>query len=251
MNAAWNNQVYIYEIVSINLVKIHATGSTNEELKFRFRESELPNLTTVYTSHQTAGKGQMGARWESEPFKNLTFSILVTDFPVNLDDFKLNKLITVALVEWLRIKLQIQAVIKWPNDILSVRHKLAGLLIENIYKGNQRAGTVVGIGLNVNQKEFSNLPKAISLYQITGKEYDIEELLIDFLNHLKLTLKKPHECISRYERHLFKYHQEAQFRSGGAVFSAIVKGVDENGKLLLQQEEQLKHYDLKEVEWIY
>jgi BirA family biotin operon repressor/biotin-[acetyl-CoA-carboxylase] ligase len=237
--------------VPFQLFKLHATGSTNDDLKARFRESELPQLTTIYTDHQTAGKGQMGASWVSQPFKNLTFSVLITDLVKNLTDFEINKCVTVVLVEWLRKKLQVQAVIKWPNDILSVHHKLAGLLIENIYQGNSREFSIVGIGLNVNQTDFQSFTKAISLTQITGKTYNLEELLIDFLESLSKELTSPEAVISRYESHLFKYHQQTKFRKNDLEFMAMVEGIDELGRLLLQHDGSLHAYDLKEVQWIY
>jgi len=237
--------------VSFQIVKLHAIGSTNEELKVRFRESELPNLATLYTDHQTAGKGQMGASWVSEPYKNLTFSVLLSNMSPKISDFEINKLITVVFVEWLRQKLQIQAVIKWPNDILSVKHKLAGLLIENMYQGNFRTGSIIGIGLNVNQKKFAGLKTAISLTQITGKRYELDSLLIDFLTYLKEALENPKEAISRYEQHLFKYQQETRFRKGASTFTARVHGVDDSGRLMLEQGESILVYDLKEIQWIY
>ncbi|BAO54269.1 biotin--[acetyl-CoA-carboxylase] ligase [Nonlabens marinus] len=238
--------------MSFQLVKLHATASTNEELKVRFRESELPNLTTIYTDHQTAGKGQMGSSWVSEPFKNLTFSVLLSNLNAEFTDFEINKLVTVVLVEWLREKLQIQAVIKWPNDILSVRHKLAGVLIENIYKGNSRACSIIGIGLNVNQMDFPDLEKAISLNQITNKTYDLELLLIDFLQALQKALANPGEAISRYEQHLFKYHQEARFQIDGKELTARVEGVDDTGRLILISNTYGRStYGLKQVKWVY
>ncbi len=238
--------------MSFQLVKLHATASTNEELKVRFRESELHNLTTIYTDHQTAGKGQMGSSWVSEPFKNLTFSVLLTQMSAEFTDFEINKCVTVVLVEWLREKLQIQAVIKWPNDILSVRHKLAGVLIENIYKGTNRMSSILGIGLNVNQEDFPNLDKAISLHQITGKTYELESLLLDFLKALKRELHNPVAPISRYEQHLFKYRQETSFQIDGKEFRARVEGVDDTGRLILTSDTHgRKSYGIKEVQWIY
>ncbi|WP_194851059.1 biotin--[acetyl-CoA-carboxylase] ligase [Nonlabens antarcticus] len=237
--------------MSFKLVKLHATGSTNDDLKVRFRESELTQLTTIYTDHQTAGRGQMGAKWVSEPYKNLTFSTLLTVSVAGLSDFEINKFVTVALVEWLRKKLHVHAVIKWPNDILSVNHKLAGLLIENIYKGSTRECSIVGIGLNVNQTDFQSFAKAISLCQITGKKYDLEELLIDFLTLLKTELKHPEKTIARYESYLFKFMQTSIFRKNGIEFTAIVSGTDNLGKLLLDHNGTLHSYDLKEVEWVY
>ncbi len=237
--------------MSINLVKIHATASTNEALKSRFRESELPELTTVFTHHQTAGKGQMGAVWNSEPFKNLTFSILIKESFVNYTDIQINQFITVVVVEWLREKLQVKALIKWPNDILSVHHKLAGILIENIRSGEHRRGSIVGIGLNVNQDAFNDLPKAISLSQITGKRFNVESLLIEFLTYLQSQLAHINSCINRYNHHFYKINQLTTFKANGSTFQALVEGVDAQGRLVLLKEGHVCVYDLKEIQWIY
>ena len=237
--------------MSFQLVKIHATESTNDELKSRFRESELPQLTTLHTDHQIAGKGQMGAKWVSEPFKNLTFSVLITDLLQGLADFEINKFVTVTVVEWLRQKLQIQAVIKWPNDILSVNHKLGGILIENIYQQSERHATIIGIGLNINQTEFIDLPKAISISQITGKNWSLDELLISFMTFFENRLTRPQDSIERYESLLFKLGRRTQFKMEDQTFEATVLGVDIDGKLRLLVNDAEKTFDLKEVSWIY
>lgn len=235
----------------MNIVKLHATTSTNDELKSRFRESVLPHLTTIYTLEQTRGKGQRGASWVSESGKNLTFSVLITENLNGLTPFLINQVISVSIVEWLKKELQIQAKIKWPNDILSVNHKLAGILIENSYSGNILSNCVVGIGLNVNQEDFDGLPKAISLKNITGREFELEVLLISFLNVLKNNLRDPLRVAQGYNKYLFKYQQLTSFESLNTVFKGIVEGVDEEGKLILRVQHELKIYDLKELKWIY
>ncbi len=237
--------------MSINLVKIHATASTNDELKVRFRESELPALTTIYTIHQTAGKGQMGARWHSEPNKNLTFSFLLTNELREFTDFQINKFVTVVVVEWLREKLHIQAYVKWPNDILSVHHKLAGILIENLRQSQQRHASIVGIGLNVNQLQFPRLPKAISLTNLTAKTYDLELLLIDFMTFMQQALDTPFEVIIKYENYLYKLNQMARFELNGQIISAYVKEVNSRGQLVLLRDNVQSTYDVKEIKWIY
>ncbi|WP_300980336.1 biotin--[acetyl-CoA-carboxylase] ligase [Nonlabens sp.] len=235
----------------MNIVKLHATTSTNEELKSRFRESALPHLTTLYTMEQTNGKGQQGTTWISEKGKNLTFSILLTENIQNLTPFLINKLLSVTLVEWLKKELQVQATIKWPNDILSVHHKLAGILIENNFSGKLLTSSVVGIGLNVNQETFENLPRAISLKNITGSAFDLERLLIGFLNLLQTNLRDPLRVTQEYHRYLYKYNQMTSFKSSKGFFQGIVKGTDPDGKLLLQVNDQLNAFELKELEWVY
>ncbi|MEN8817431.1 MAG: biotin--[acetyl-CoA-carboxylase] ligase [Nonlabens sp.] len=235
----------------MNIVKLHATTSTNDELKTRFRESKLPHLTTIYTIEQTQGKGQQGAKWISEKGKNLTFSILLSDLPLKITPFQINKLISVTIVEWLKIQLQIQARIKWPNDILSVQHKLAGILIENSFSGSQLSHAIVGIGLNVNQEVFDGLPKAISLRNLTGREFDLEELLISFLNMLENNLRNSSEVAQNYNNYLFKFNQSTSFQSKKGIFEGVVKGTDEEGKLILEVQNERLTFALKELKWIY
>jgi BirA family biotin operon repressor/biotin-[acetyl-CoA-carboxylase] ligase len=200
---------------------------------------------------QTRGKGQQGATWVSENGKNLTFSILLTENIKNLTPFLVNKTLSVTIVEWLKNELQVQAKIKWPNDILSVQHKLAGILIENNFSGKNLSSSVVGIGLNVNQETFENLPRAISLKNITGREFDLESLLISFLNLLENNLRDPLRVAQEYHRYLYKYNQMTSFKSSKGTFEGVVKGTDPNGKLLLQVNEKLLAFELKELEWLY
>lgn len=235
----------------MNLVKLHATTSTNDELKSRFRESELQHLTTIYAMEQTKGKGQQGARWVSEKGKNLTFSTLIIKNIESLTPFLVNQILSVTIVEWLKRELQIRAKIKWPNDILSVQHKLAGILIENNFSGKKLTSSIVGIGLNVNQETFENLPRAISIKNITGREFDLESLLISFLSLLENNLRDPLRVAQEYHRYLFKYNQLTSFKSSKGIFEAVVKGTDSDGKLLLQINDQLSAFELKELEWVY
>ena len=234
----------------MHIVKLHATTSTNDELKVRFRESGIPHLTTLYSLSQSQGRGNRGTTWQSEDGKNLTFSVLISECLTGMTPFDLNQIVSVAMVEWLKKDLNVQAKIKWPNDILSVQKKLAGILIENTYIKDEFTHSIVGIGLNVNQDEFINLPQAISLKNITGKLFNLEELLLQFLFHLDKALKNREETINRYLLHLYKYKQHMSFEINGKKVVAIVKGVTQNGELLLEKEGQLTVYDLKQVRWI-
>lgn len=235
----------------MKIVKLHATTSTNDELRTRFRESVLPHLTTIYSLSQSQGRGNRGTTWESENGKNLTFSVLISDLLTGLTVFDLNKIVSVALVEWLKKDLKVQAKIKWPNDILSVQKKLAGILIENTYQNSILMHSIVGIGLNVNQEAFNDLPQAVSLKNLTGRTFKLEELLVQFLAHLDAALKNREETLNKYLTHFFKLHKEVEFDIQGLSVTAIVKGVNENGELLLEKEGQLTAYDLKQVRWNY
>lgn len=233
----------------MNVVKLHATGSTNDALKLRFRESVIPHLTALYTTSQSQGRGQRGTTWQSEDGKNLTFSVLVTEGLENLSIFQLNQIVSVALAEWLIEKFQIQAKVKWPNDILSVKKKLAGILIETVFKKQHLNHAIIGIGLNVNQTEFKGLPHAISMAQLTGVTYDLEELLFSFLQHLKNRLLRSEELLHKYNDYLFKHGQIADFKKDESLFKARVDGVNQNGHLLLTHDGMQQSYEIKTIKW--
>lgn len=236
----------------MQIVKLHATTSTNDEMRARFRESELTHLTALYTLEQSQGRGNRGTVWQSEKGKNLTFSILISENLTGLNVFELNQIVSVALVEWLLNDLKVQAKIKWPNDILSVHKKLAGILIENTYQNNKWSHSIVGIGLNVNQEEFKDLPQAISLKNLTGQFYSLEELLISFMTYLDRALKNGRHTVEKYLLHLYRYQQIMSFELiDGEIIEALVSGVTQDGELLLEIEGQLTAYDLKQLRWKY
>lgn len=235
----------------MQIVKLHATTSTNDELRARFRESETQHLTAIYSLSQSQGRGNRGSTWSSENGKNLTFSVLVTENISGITPFELNQIVSVAMVQWLKKDLNVQAKIKWPNDILSVQMKLAGILIENTYQKGEWTHSIVGIGLNVNQEEFEDLPRAVSLKNLTGQTFKLEELLVQFLSHLDRALKNKNQTIEKYLKYLFKYRQQMSFKINGQDVVAMVYGVTENGELLLEKEGQITAYDLKQVRWNY
>ena len=122
----------------MKLITLPTTDSTNRYLKdLGHSEAVLPNYLTVFTPVQTAGVGQYGAKWQSEPNTNLTFSTLF--IPKNLTierAFILNMLVPLAVVKVLKAQnIAAEIKIKWPNDIIIERKKVGGILIENIVQG--------------------------------------------------------------------------------------------------------------------
>ena len=148
--------------------------------------------------------------------------------------------------------------IKWPNDILSADKKICGILIENVIKKNNFNASVIGIGLNVNQIEFENLPKASSLKLISGKEFNLDELTIAILEHMKVyfTLLKDNKydkLKAEYEMQLFRKNKPSTFKDAeGFMFSGFIKSVSESGHLqVLLEDNILKAFDLKEITLLY
>ena len=142
----------------MKIIKLSAIDSTNSFLKEMASGSVVENFTVVVTENQVKGRGQQGSTWESETGKNLIFSVFVAFNSLNISDKKyLNYAVSLAVFEVLQKENIPRIAIKWPNDILSAKLKICGILIENIVKSNKLQGSVIGFGLNVNQKYFRDL----------------------------------------------------------------------------------------------
>jgi BirA family biotin operon repressor/biotin-[acetyl-CoA-carboxylase] ligase len=133
---------------------LRETRSTNLVLKEMLREYELPEGFVLRTDFQSAGKGQPGNSWESEKGKNLLFSVLLYPQHIAIDQqFILSQLVSVAILRTLN-SFCAGFSIKWPNDIYFGDKKIGGILIENSLQGSKLNTSIVGIGLNINQKTF-------------------------------------------------------------------------------------------------
>jgi len=236
---------------------LDSTPSTNTALKNQLTAQLLPEFSIVITEHQTAGRGQQGNTWESAKGANLTFSLLLR--PSFLEphlQFYLSKIVSLAIVDVLHIH-QVEATIKWPNDIYINDKKIAGILIESSLTGTQMDSTVVGIGLNVNQCAFiSDAPNPISLKQVTGSEYDLKSLLKQLLNAI---ITRYHQLQENHFESIDKLYFQKLYRNTGTypykdkngTFLATLHKVNNDGIMtLLDQDGCKRQYAFKEVEYI-
>jgi BirA family biotin operon repressor/biotin-[acetyl-CoA-carboxylase] ligase len=241
----------------MQLIKLGATDSTNAYLKRISRSENLPDFTVVQADLQTEGRGQRGARWEAEKGKNLTFSVLkrLGALPAPRH-FKLNAAISLSVCTTLK-GLDIPDLhLKWPNDILSGNRKLCGILIENQLKGAFISQSIIGIGLNVNQTDFANLPWATSLKKITGRDFNPDKVLFELLNRLESdlaalqgsTLKT---ILEDYEAHLYLRDCRANYRKkDGTAFQGVIRGVGRDGQLRLELPDgTLETFGFKELQY--
>ena len=191
---------------------IDETHSTSSLLRETYDDS-LPHLFTIRTDFQTAGRGQAGNSWESAKGKNLLFSTLVRYPAVEAaNQWRLSMLVAVAVREAIVSILSPLAsrlspiTIKWPNDIYYNDQKLVGILIENTLSGRHIAYTIAGVGVNVNQTQWlSNAPNPVSMRQITGEEYDVENLLNAFLEAIqRWETASTEQLREEYIKHLYR-----------------------------------------------
>lgn len=242
----------------MNIIKLSAINSTNIYLKELSSIQYVENFTIVSAENQTAGRGQMGASWAVEPGKNLTFSILIKDLLLEINEiFSLNAAVAVGVADALESFHIANISIKWPNDILAGSKKIGGILIENSIKNNGEIYSVVGIGLNVNQQVFDGLSKASSLSLLTGREYDKEAIMIAIAENLKrnvaaLLHKDTNAIWQKYHKKLFKKDVPMPFEQHNKRFMGIIKGVSKSGSLMVQLEDDtIAQYGIKEVQLLY
>ncbi len=158
--------------------------STNNEARRRIHE--IDNLSVVSASVQTSGRGQGDHTWLSPEGENLLFSVVLKfserEFHVK-NIAKISEVASSSLVEFLAGH-GIEAWIKPPNDIYVGEKKICGTLIENSLKGSWVSYSIIGIGLNINQRNFDvNLPNPTSMVLETNKEaYDPVACLDEILD---------------------------------------------------------------------
>jgi BirA family transcriptional regulator, biotin operon repressor / biotin---[acetyl-CoA-carboxylase] ligase len=242
----------------MKLIKLDAIDSTNDFLKVLASQNELDSFTVVTAENQTKGKGQMGAKWESESGKNLIMSVLVRDFLYDNDQvFNMSIITALAVIEALKGLEVPDLSIKWPNDIMSCNKKIGGILIENTIKSDGRIVSVIGLGLNVNQINFQYLPSASSLKVICSKEFDKDSVLL-------LIIEKMKQRIQMWEANSVMFCEEylnTLFRKGVPMpfknlhdknFMGIIQGVSSVGKLqVLLENDSVAEFEVKEIQMLY
>ncbi len=243
----------------MRIIKVDAIDSTNRFLKDLNRVQKLVKPVCVIAHEQLRGKGQMGTVWQSDPGKNLTCSVFMrVDGVLLSDQFYISMVTSLAVFDVLKDFMASKVSVKWPNDILSDRQKICGILIENIVKNGSLVGVIIGIGLNVNQTEFDQLPMAGSLKKILGKNIDVNEVLDILLKKIEKRFSElraaNYQLIkNEYESILFRKDKPSTFEGiEGESFVGIIKGVNPEGKLqLLLEDEVVKTFGLKEIKLLY
>lgn len=218
-----------------DIMWLDSVDSTNSEAKRRI--PDIDNLSVLSALSQSEGRGQKGNKWSSLPGENLTFSIVLkfgeqTAGKLRLavaarEQFVLTEITSLSIVEFLS-RHGIKAKIKWPNDIYVGDKKICGVLIENSLRGENLSSSIIGIGLNVNQRNFDvNLPNPTSMILETGFEEDIRKCLEEFMDIfqaclLAVTASGPEHSLSshqnslsnlreRYLSHLWRHNTPARY----------------------------------------
>ena len=254
MKPVSSNSLFIGKVANY----LASVDSTNLFANNLLSKSTPIEGTVIYTDNQYAGRGQIGSKWESALGENIILSVILYPkfLPIQAQ-FKLNQVVALAVYDLLEafISPTNTLSVKWPNDIYINEKKIGGILIENKLKGSLLASTVIGVGLNINQSNFSpNLPNPTSLLLETEKKQDTYALIGSFCEHLErryLQLKAGQykNLDQDYLNVLYAYQEWRMYKIAKteAVFEGKITGISSEGKLQIQTTNELLEFYFKEV----
>ncbi|MAU59061.1 MAG: biotin--[acetyl-CoA-carboxylase] ligase [Flavobacteriaceae bacterium] len=240
-----------------NIIKLDAISSTNDYLKKKYKSSNCKDGDLIWAKEQTQGKGQRENRWLSQKGKSLTISIYkeFNEFKVS-NSFILNAIVSLSIVKTLKIIGLKEVRIKWPNDIMSGNKKLGGILIENFLKSEFISSSIIGIGLNINEEKFEDLPNATSLYMEINQKFKLKKILNiliqELLKFFNLQEDKQNMIIDMYSSYLWKLNLASDFKQKNNLLKAKVKGINSSGNLILEMPDgSISAFNSNEIKMIY
>ena len=253
------NNTFFEDSSPNNIIVFEELASTNDYLKeLLSKVKPLEPNTVIMAKNQTAGKGQRGNVWKSEPHTNLTASFLLS--PEKLDissQFSLTVIASLAVYDIIKTFCDKHISIKWPNDIMIGNKKVAGILIENKIVGTQVKHSIIGIGINVYQKQF---PAEISS-KTTSLILENDNLNLEIIDLVKKIQKKLAEYsgsykenselfLARYNRKLFRKDKVHSYFFEGNIVEGTILRVEKDGLLQIEIDKKLHKIDLKGITYL-
>ena len=228
--------------------------------------SSVEEFSVFWALEQTAGRGQRGNHWNSQPGKNLTFSLIL--HPIGLPvarQFCLTQVLSLGVSDYLKATfddlglhhLAQHVSIKWPNDIYVGTRKICGILVENRISGLQMATAVCGIGLNVNQIDFPDwAPNPTSMKLLTECDFKLEPSLQQLLSAIeqryKMLATYPEQIEQDYLHCMLRRGMVANYAYDGKNIEAMIQGVTPEGRLILMEsKDNTLICDLKQIQFLF
>ncbi len=232
-----------YEVPGMGWKVIHhaCVDSTNEVAK-RAGDLGAVHGTVFWADRQNAGKGRRGRSWYSEETGNLYFSILLRpDFSPRVTSM-LTLLMAYVVAKVIGEETKLNALIKWPNDIVVNEKKVCGILSEMKLNGSKQEYCVIGVGINVMQKQFPQDLRdlATSLYREAVKSIEKEMLLHRILTCFQqeyerfLVTKNLTTILEPYNDMLVNMDRQVRVLDPKGEYEGIARGVTETGELLVE-----------------
>jgi BirA family biotin operon repressor/biotin-[acetyl-CoA-carboxylase] ligase len=239
-----------------NIIWLNEVESTNTHIAFLAQKNAAEGVV-VAAKFQTEGKGQRGNVWESQSGMNLTFSVLLhpSFLPVK-NQFLISKITALAICDTLDLLVG-NTSIKWPNDIYVGDNKISGILIENSFSSHLMDVSIIGIGLNVNQKTFSDdIPNPTSLHILTQRLFKLDNLLKKLCSALssryhQLKCNNIEAISNDYFCKLYRKDSYYTYMANDVTFRAKIFGVRDSGELLLKTDsDEVREFCFKEVSFV-
>ena len=234
-----------------SLIYFNNCASTQDELIDFLNQHYLSeDFLAVYTFNQTKGRGQYGNSWENLPEKNLAYSFALKTKNINVSDTCFNFYTAILVRDFIANLTKTEAKIKWPNDLILKNKKICGMLFEK-----NKNYFVVGIGINILQENFKNLPKAGSVLSQTGLSFELKaftESLHQYIFEHLVQKEIPNNILELYLLHLYRKNEVSVFEKNEVRQNGIIKNVDETGHIWIDLEnEGLQKFFHKEIELLY
>lgn len=234
-----------------SLIYFNNCASTQDELIDFLNQHYLSeDFLAVYTFNQTKGRGQYGNSWENLPEKNLAYSFALKTKNINVSDTCFNFYTAILVRDFIANLTKTEVKIKWPNDLILKNKKICGMLFEK-----SKNYFVVGIGINILQENFKNLPKAGSVLSQTGLSFELKaftESLHQYLFEHLVQKEIPNNILELYQLHLYRKNKVSVFEKNKVRQNGIIKNVDETGHIWIDLEnEGLQKFFHKEIELLY
>ncbi len=239
-----------FPIIGSTIIELGQIDSTNNYAMELAAAGNAEHGTVVTAQYQTKGRGQHGNNWQSAEGENLLFSIILNTAKEKIEDqFLLNAVFCSALTQLFMEQYELpDTCVKWPNDIFINKKKIAGTLIENVIRGQQWQYAIVGIGINVNQKKFSDNIAATSLYNILERNVALHEFRKKVFDYLNIAyhhfLHKRSSIISEYNKLLHGFEQEISFTKNDQTEYGMLQGAEPQGFLRIDNE-RYRHGEIK------
>lgn len=226
----------------------HCT-STNDAIE-EILQQPLPHAA-VYTTDQTQGRGTYGNRWLARPGENLAFTFALRQDLWPATDAALSFFVANAARRGISEICGENIFIKWPNDLILHRKKIGGILIEK--RKIQGSGyCLIGIGINVNQEDFAEMPWVASLKLLTGKTFAPEKIAEVLFHQLPSPPQNSEVQLAEYNEHLFGRDKVSVFELNGVRQNGIIRGTDAEGWLEIDLENLgRRRFFHKEIKMLY
>jgi len=237
------------------LIILEKVDSTNNYAMALVQRGEAVGDEAVFAKEQTSGKGRRGKTWKSKSGENviLTVTEQMQWLPIQ-HQFQLSVAASLGCFDFFSKYIKENIKIKWPNDIFINDRKAGGILIENVIKGNLWQWAIIGIGLNINQVNFDEEIKAVSLKQLTGIHYDVIDLAAELLEAVtkriyQLKSREFDNLIYQYNDNLFCRDKIVKLKKGNIVFETKIQKISSVGELITEDAIE-RRFEFNEVEWL-